>query len=84
MVVTPSALSGIDAQHGEHLLVAEDSQAMAAQVIRLFDDTALAGRLARNARRRVEEKYTWERSVTMLEELYRLAVGQTPSGGRPS
>ena len=31
-------------------------------------------RLACNARRLVEEKYTWERSVAMLEEVYRLAI----------
>jgi len=32
--------------------------------------------LARNTRRLVEEKYTWERSVALLEGVYQLAVGQ--------
>ena len=73
LVVTPHALGGIEARDGEHLLVAQDPETFARQVIRLFNDAPLACRLARNARRLVEEKYTWERSAAMLQEVYHLA-----------
>lgn len=73
-VTTPYALGGIEAIDGEHLLVAEDARSLAEQVLRLLKDAALRRRLARNARRLVEERYTWERSVAMLEEVYQLAV----------
>jgi sugar transferase (PEP-CTERM/EpsH1 system associated) len=74
LVVTPDALAGIQAQDGEHLLVAQDSQVFAAQVIRLLTDSSLARRLARSARCLVEETYRWEGSVAMLEQIYHLAV----------
>lgn len=74
VVATPYALGGIEAVDGEHLLVAEDAEGLAEQVVRLLRDPALRRRLARNARRLVEEKYTWERSVAMLEKVYQLAV----------
>lgn len=74
VVATRYALGGIEAVDGEHLLVADDTDSLADQVVRLLRDPALRRRLARNARRLVEEKYTWERSVEMLEEVYRLAI----------
>jgi sugar transferase (PEP-CTERM/EpsH1 system associated) len=74
VVATPYALGGIEAIDGEHLLVAEDAGGLAEQVVRLLKDPALRRHLARNARQLVEEKYTWERSVAMLEEVYRLAI----------
>jgi len=74
VVATPYALGGIEAVDGEHLLVAEDAEGLAEQVVRLLRDSALRRHLTRNARRLVEEKYTWERSVAMLEEVYRLAI----------
>ena len=74
IVATPYALGGIEARDGEHLLVAKDAESFAEQVIRLLLDKDLQHHLAHNARRLVEEKYTWERAVAMLEEVYRLAV----------
>jgi len=74
VVATRYALGGIEAVDGEHLLVAENAEGLAEQVVRLLKDPALRLRLARNARQLVEEKYTWEQAVAMLEEVYRLAV----------
>lgn len=74
IVATPYALGGIDAVDGEHLLVGENAEDLAEQVVRLLKDPALRRRIARNARQLVEEKYTWERSVAMLEEVYCLAI----------
>lgn len=74
VVATPYALGGIEAQDGEHLLVAQDGEALAGQVVQLLKDRGLARRLARNARRLVEERYTWERSVAMVKEVYQLAL----------
>lgn len=74
VVATPYALGGIEAQDSEHLLVAQDGEALAGQVVQLLKDRGLARRLARTARRLVEERYTWERSVDALEEVYKLAM----------
>jgi polysaccharide biosynthesis protein PslH len=73
VVASPLAASGMDAVDGEHLLVAEGADATATAVVRLLEDDALAGRLAASARRLVEERYTWERSVELLERAYERA-----------
>jgi glycosyltransferase involved in cell wall biosynthesis len=80
VVATPYALGGVEAIDGEHLLVAADACGLADQVVRLLRDPTLRRRLARNARQLVEEKYTWERSVAMLEEVYRMAIKQRIGG----
>lgn len=79
VVATPYAVSGIEAIPGEHVLVAEDTEGLAECVLRLLKDQSLRGRLARNARRLVEEKYTWERSVAALEQVYSMAVNKVRS-----
>ena len=54
--------------------MADGAEQVAAAVARLLEDDALAGRLAASARRLVEDRYTWERSVERLEEAYRRAL----------
>lgn len=70
VVATTLAASGIEARHGEHLLVADEPHAFAAHVLRLLRDPKLAGGLAASGRRLVEDRYTWERSVAALERVY--------------
>jgi sugar transferase (PEP-CTERM/EpsH1 system associated) len=70
VVASGLAASGLEVAHEEHLLVADGAEATAAAVARLIEDAALAGRLAANARRLVEERYTWERCVEGLEAAY--------------
>lgn len=76
VVATPCALGGIAAQAEEHLLVGDTAEKLAHQCLRLMTDPSLAGRLASNARRLVEEHYTWERSVELLESVYQQAVAR--------
>jgi glycosyltransferase involved in cell wall biosynthesis len=71
VVATTLAVSGIEARHGEHLFVADDSVAFAAAVVRLLGDRKVAGDLAANARRLIETRYSWEGSVAALEDIYR-------------
>lgn len=73
VVASPLAAAGMDVAHEEHLLVADGAEATAAAVARLLEDAPLAARLAASARRLIEERYTWERSVQRLEEAYRAA-----------
>jgi len=76
VVATPRALGGIDAIDGEHVLVGPDRSALADAVLRLLEDPRLRTRVARNARRLIEERYTWHRSVEMLEAVYRKCLPQ--------
>lgn len=74
VVATPFALGGIEIVDGEHLLVAQSAEAFAVHTIELLQNQTLQTRVARHARQLVEENYSWEQSVAMLENVYRLAI----------
>ncbi|CAG0937507.1 polysaccharide biosynthesis protein PslH [Thermoflexales bacterium] len=59
VVSTTKGAEGIDARHGDHLLVADDAASFADCTLRLLRDVNLRQRLAANARRLVEERYDW-------------------------
>jgi polysaccharide biosynthesis protein PslH len=60
VVGSPRSLSGLsDAVPGRHLLVADDDEAFVDAVVAVLDDSALADRLAREARALVERSYGW-------------------------
>jgi len=69
-------LGGMEARDGTHLLVADAAEPLAEQVVRLMKNPDLAGRLAVNARRLIEERYTWDHMVELLESVYQQAVGR--------
>jgi glycosyltransferase involved in cell wall biosynthesis len=80
VVASSYALGGLEARHEQHLLVADDASAFADAVIRLLLSPELGARLARNARRLVEERYTWDAAVAKLERVYEDAVREGPVG----
>lgn len=75
VVATTLAAAGLEARANEHLLVADDAEAFAAQVIRVLREPGLAAEMAARARGLVEGGYTWERSVTQLEDIYHAVAG---------
>ena len=74
VVATSQAMGGLDAMAGRHLLVADDAQTYAEAVSRLLNDSVFAGELARNARRLVEQHYTWKGSAESMEMLWQAAA----------
>jgi glycosyltransferase involved in cell wall biosynthesis len=62
------------------LLVDRDPEACAAAIMRLMDDPGLRAHLGREARREVEARWTWERSVTELVPMLERTANGT--GGR--
>ena len=73
VVATPVAAEAFEAGGGDDLLVAGTPEAFAGAVVSIIRDPARAGRLAARARRFVESRHTWERSVARLEELHEAA-----------
>lgn len=75
VVSTPAGLQGIDAEPERHVLVARAPVDLAAAVLRLLDDHALAQDLARSGRKLVEERYSWgiiaPKYLTLLSKLRR-------------
>jgi glycosyltransferase involved in cell wall biosynthesis len=70
VVASPRALEGLDVVDGEHVLVAETDGEFAAAIGRLFDDQELRRGLAERARRWACANVSWERSVSLYEQLY--------------
>jgi glycosyltransferase involved in cell wall biosynthesis len=67
-VITSSvAAGGVDAQAGEHLLVADGPEAVAAAALRIMDDAAERARLARAGRERMLSHHAWESSMRRLD-----------------
>lgn len=69
VVCSPGAAQGVDATPGEHLLVAESPQQWVDHLTKLFGDPAMRNRLGDAARRRVEQRYSWESCLRPLVDL---------------
>ncbi len=74
IVCHPMALEGLDAQPGEHLLVAEDAAGFAAAIEGLLKDADLRGRLGRAARERALALYATPVVERHLHEAYARAL----------
>jgi glycosyltransferase involved in cell wall biosynthesis len=59
-------------QHEDNglLVAASDEAALAAAILRLLEDTALAARLGASARKTVNARFTFERMAAEFESLY--------------
>jgi sugar transferase (PEP-CTERM/EpsH1 system associated) len=66
-VATTVARTGIEAQHGRDLFVADDPDAFAVAVVRLLRGRVLRETVGRAARAVVEANYSWERTLVRLE-----------------
>jgi sugar transferase (PEP-CTERM/EpsH1 system associated) len=73
VVATPRAIEGLDVRPGEHLLVAEDAQGLAAAAVTLLRDPGRARALARAGRTLVERRYRWEDSAAGVEAAWMAA-----------
>jgi glycosyltransferase involved in cell wall biosynthesis len=59
VVATSKGAEGLEAQSGQHLLVADTPQAFAEAIIQLLKDPPLRQQLVNNAYQLVSEKYDW-------------------------
>jgi glycosyltransferase involved in cell wall biosynthesis len=74
VVSTSKGAEGLEATHGEDILIADTPAEFADAVLRLLDDRALRARLATNGRRLVESRYGWEGIGEKLDHLLRQVV----------
>lgn len=69
VVCSPGAAEGIDATHGEHLLVADSPDQWADALHRLLTDKPHRAAIAAAARTRIEQRYTWEEQLKPMIDL---------------
>ena len=70
VVTTTVGLEGIDARHGEHVLVGDTAGEFAENVIFLLGDEDLQDKLSLNGRRLVEERYDWKAALKRMNKIY--------------
>jgi glycosyltransferase involved in cell wall biosynthesis len=80
VVSTSLGCEGIDAKHGQHLLIADEPRAFANSVLELLANRVLANKLAAQGRELVEHRYRWETVVEGLESFYVELLQATPVG----
>lgn len=80
MVVSPNASAGVDAQAGEHYLLADSAEETAERVVEILTDPARAAAIGTKARTRMKERYPWSRAMAdydaALEEAVRRFRGR--------
>ncbi|MFH1278941.1 MAG: glycosyltransferase [Candidatus Eisenbacteria bacterium] len=88
-VSTRIGAEGMGLSHGRDILIADGSEAFAAEVVRLYQDEDLQKRIASNARELAAERYSAENAARYWEEVFE-AIGrgrraekgtETPGGG---
>jgi glycosyltransferase involved in cell wall biosynthesis len=70
VVTTTVGLEGIDATPGEHVLVADEPEVFAREVIRLVNDPQLQDRLAQNGRELAEQVYDRQVVLRKFDQIY--------------
>jgi len=83
VVSTSKGAEGLAVTQEGDILIADRPDDFARQVVRLLDDPALAGRLARNARDLVERLYTWDTIGAQLDSVLQEAVATFHKDIRP-
>ena len=81
VVATPAAFGGIEAEPGNHLLLAEEPADFARAVVGLLEDREWAEKVGSAARALVKERYSWK---NILEGLERLLRERRPTSPSPS
>jgi glycosyltransferase involved in cell wall biosynthesis len=69
VVTTSQGNAAIGAEHGRHLFVGDEPAAIAGYAQQLLTDNELDGRMTRDARAFVQERFTWERACAPLERM---------------
>lgn len=70
VITTPIGIEGIDAKDGETALVGKTPQGLADLVVKLLEDKDLYKKIANNARKLVEDKYSYPAIAKKLDAIY--------------
>jgi hypothetical protein len=78
VVASRTAAGGVDANAGEHLLVAQSPAEYVAAIASLLDDRAQRQRLAAAGRERVRTHHDWRNSMRRMDEIIGRCLAQGP------
>jgi glycosyltransferase involved in cell wall biosynthesis len=70
VVATPRAVSALNVQHGQDLLISQEPDSFAESVISLLDNPDHSRKIGQSGRKYVEEHHDWGSIATQLEGIY--------------
>lgn len=70
LVTTSVGAEGLSAKDGKEVIIRNTSEGIAEATLKILSDSKLAEEIAKNARRLVEEKFSWYKMSEYLEEIY--------------
>lgn len=70
LVTTSVGAEGLGAADGKEVIIKDNSKDLAMAVLQVLEDEKLAEKIASNARRLVEEKFSWQTMGEYLDKLY--------------
>jgi sugar transferase (PEP-CTERM/EpsH1 system associated) len=80
VVTTPLVSDGLGAVPGREILVADDAQATASQIVTLLTNAPLREQIGRAGRQFVEERYSWNHAVERMRTIEQgLQQGRDPA-----
>lgn len=74
IVTTTNGIEGIDAIPEKHVITADTAEEFAKRVIELLHDDQLRNKIEKNARKLVEEKYSWRRIANAYNSMFEKVV----------
>ncbi len=79
VVSTSLGAEGIPAVSGENIIIADDEEGFAKGILDLLNEEPLFQEISRNARKLVEEKYSWKKGVEILEDVLEKMMEKPPT-----
>lgn len=74
IVTTSLGIEGIEAQHGAHVMIADDAEQMYNTINFLLGSAEMCDMLGAMARQLAEERYSWSSSIRGVDEYLRRAI----------
>lgn len=74
IVTTTNGIEGIDAIPGKHVITADTAEEFAKRVIELLHDDQLRNKIEKNARKLVEEKFSWRKIADAYNSMFEKVV----------
>jgi polysaccharide biosynthesis protein PslH len=69
VISTSLGIEGLDVTHGENFVRADDAEAFSRGILSLLNDAASRERIATNARRLMEDRFSWNKVAAQFEAI---------------
>ena len=76
MVVSSGGIHGINVTPEENIIIADEPEEFARRVIELLNDKQLREKISANARKLMEEEYTWEKMTDKLNDVLQKVINR--------